>query len=585
MSLEINSIYQFLVNVIKKNLQIFISLIILIAITKTISIIPPLLLGKIVDTLGTSEFKITAIDRLVGQFALIAIISFMIIPVQEYYLSKFTQENILDASKKWVQEILKKDFFNFSGLRIGEVLKLTERGIEAHERLLYFVITSALPLIIEFLVFAGALLWVADITILVITILISIIHLTITYFLVNWRRKQIDDVNSAEDRVSGGLAEVISNGFIIKVENAEKSAVKNLSKDFAQYAKSSIKLSISGSIVTCSQNLLLSLGTVLMLFYGARSVQSETLSIGALIAAFSLSSSFLRTVNGLGESYRFLVQFMADVKPFFYLLSRQKFERSGQQLSQISELTLLPLKFIIEGSKNQGEFRINKAISFKKGEKIAIIGASGSGKSLFLSTVSGLNSNSRDFILFDGLKLSDVSSTSHLLLIRYCHQKPFIMSGNIFEAVFLGNSPEYNQVKLNSLLQELKLPDDVVSGERYLREDAQNLSGGEAKRLALARILLKPGEFNFLDEPTASVDKSTEGLVWDIIFRELSSKTVICVTHDLNVIKRFDRVLLISNGDIVEDGSPEKVIASKAYIEFQQFEFANRPKARRRICT
>ena len=576
MTLEINSIYQFLVQVIKKNFQIFISLTVLIAITKIISIIPPLLLGKIVDTLGTSEFKITAIDQLIGQFALIAIVSFMIIPVQEYYLSKFTQENILDASKKWVREILKKDFFNFSGLRIGEVLKVTERGIEAHERLLYFVITLALPLIIEFLVFAGALLWVADITILIITILVSIIHLTTTYFLINWRRKQIDDVNSAEDQVSGGLAEVISNGFIIKVENAEKSVVKNLSKDFAQYAKSSIKLSISGSIITCSQNLLLSLATVLMLFYGARSVQSEALSIGALIAAFSLSSSFLRTVNGLGESYRFLVQFMADVKPFFYLLSRQKFERSGQQLSQISELTLLPLNFITEGNKNQGEFRINKPISFKKGEKVAIIGLSGSGKSLFLSTVSGLKSNSRDFILFDGLKLSDVSSTSHLFLIRYCHQKPFIMSGNIFDAVFLGNLPEYNQVKLNSLLQELKLPDDVVSGERYLREDAQNLSGGEAKRLALARILLKPGEFNFLDEPTASVDKSTQGYVWDIIFRELSSKTVICVTHDLDVIERFDRVLLISNGDIVEDGSPEKVIASKAYIEFQQFEFANK---------
>lgn len=576
MFLKINSAWQFLAQVIKKNCQVFIGLTALIAITKVVSIIPPLLLGKIVDTLGTSEFKLTAIDQLIGQLALIGIVSFLIIPLQQYYLSKFTQENILDASKKWVREILKKDFFYFAGFRVGEVLKLTERGIEAHEKFLYFVITLALPLTVEFFVFAGALIWVADVTILVITIFVSITHLTITYFLVNWRRKQIDSVNSAEDRVSGGLAEVISNAFVIKVEKAEASVVKNLSKDFAQYARSSIKLSISGSILTSSQNLLLSLATVLMLFYGARSVQSEDLSIGALIAAFSLSSSFLGTVNGLGESYRFLVQFMADVKPFFYLLSQQKFERSGQQLSQVSKLTLLPLTIIAEGSQNQAVVRVKKPISFKKGEKIAIIGVSGSGKSLLLSTLSGLNSKSREFILLDGVKVSDVSSNSHLFLIRYCHQKPLIMSGNVFDAVFFGNLPEYNQVKVNSLLQKLKLPDDIVSGERYLKEDAQNLSGGEAKRLALARILLKPGEFNFLDEPTASVDKSTEGLVWDIIFRELSSKTVVCVTHDLNVIKRFERVILISNGDIVEDGSPEKVLASEAYIEFQKFEFPNR---------
>lgn len=114
------------------------------------------------------------------------------------------------------------------------------------------------------------------------------------------------------------------------------------------------------------------------------------------------------------------------------------------------------------------------------------------------------------------------------------------------------------------------MPSDGIAGSRELDEGAANLSGGEAKRLSLCRVLVRPGELNLFDEPTAPMDEFGARRIWDVLFRELAGRTVICVTHDLDALDRFDRLILVLRGAIAAEGVPEKVKQSAAFRDLEQ---------------
>lgn len=527
---------------------------------KLSTVVVPLILGKIVDSLGISGFDFKTIGLLIGGFILVNIFSLILSPVQSYYLNNFTQKTILEASAYWCGKVLRKDFPFFNSLHVGEILKLTERGIEAYEKLLHYIVIVTFPLAVEFLIVSAALMWVGNFHIFIIVLVASILNLVATYHIVEWRRKHIDAVNNAEDGVSSDLAEVINNGSAIKIERQEGNAVSRLTGNFATYARAAVQVSISGSILTSFQGLAIMLATSSILSYGAWAVHNDVLSVGDLVAIFSLSGSFMISINGFSEGYRFLDQFIVDTKHFSRLLSLDEFDRGGKSISEFSGLTLFPGKYDVN---DNFALVIKNKITIGKKEKIAIIGTTGSGKSLLLSTLAGLGPECRKEITVNSVRLIDLSSDSHLSLFRVCEQTPRIMSGNINDAVYFGAFPDAGQYSY--LLQKLGLPPDVISGERYIEENAENLSGGEAKRLSVSRVLLHPGEVNFLDEPTASIDDSTSADVWDLIFEKLAGKTILCTTHDVNVLNRFDRILIVEDGQIVEDGSPDQILFTNTF--------------------
>ena len=559
------TIKTFVLRSIRNRTRLFASLLIVSIIFKLSVVTVPLILGKIVDSLVTTDFNFRLIGLLIGGFVLVNLISLVLSPVQSYFLNNFTQKTIMEASAYWCGKVLKKDFPFFNSLHVGEILKLTERGIVAHEKLLNFVVMVTFPLIVEFLIVTGALFWVGNIHIIIIVLVASAFNLVATYHIVEWRRKHIDVVNSAEDDVSSKLADVINNGSAIKIEQKEGNVVSGLTTKFAEYARATVQVSISGSILTSFQGLAIMLATSSILSYGAWAVHNGVLSVGDLVAIFSLSGSFMLTINGFSKGYRFLDQFIVDTKHFSRLLSLDEFDRDGKSISEFSELRLFPAKHVVN---ENFILDVNNTISIRKKERIVIIGTTGSGKSLLLCALSGLEPKCRKDVTVNNVKLTDLSSDSHLSLFRVSDQNPRIMSGSINDAVYFGAFPDSAQY--SDLLQQLGLPPDVVSGERFIEENAENLSGGEAKRLSLSRVLLNPGEVNFLDEPTTSVDDATSTDVWNLIFEKLAGKTIVCTTHDLNALKRFDRILIVLNGQIVEDGSPDQVLFSEAYNKVRQ---------------
>ncbi|WP_307833087.1 ATP-binding cassette domain-containing protein [Pseudomonas sp. TH10] len=131
-------------------------------------------------------------------------------------------------------------------------------------------------------------------------------------------------------------------------------------------------------------------------------------------------------------------------------------------------------------------------------------GPSGAGKSTFLEALVGLNVSARNSLSLDGTCVSRLNAQAHLQLLRYCPQSPQFLEGSFDRSVLFGIAPS---PALNQAIQRLDL-EDIVS-QRHLTENASNVSGGEAKRLSLLRLINRPGRFNLFDEPSASIEPKT----------------------------------------------------------------------------
>lgn len=525
-----------------------------IIVIKIIALAPPLLLGQVVDTLsGDAQQSINILILSVAAFVLAGCIQAIINPLQVFFLSKLVQKVVADASVGWIAQLLRKEFLQFSSWRVGHFIKSVERGITAHEQLLTFFVTIGFPLLLEFLIVGGAFVYLGGAGIFFSITTLGVAYLYVAHRIIRWRRKHLDAVNEQEDELSALLFNTLSSGKTIKLEGAEQTATLPLNQAFEHYANAAVTVASSGGFLSGAKILFVSLATGGLLGWGVLDQLSaaSSISVGQLVAIFAIAGSFMINITALSEGYRILDQFLADQQRLKQLLALPNFDDDHRNIvlkpSQASRLTLQPCVL-----SDGGDIRlsIENAITFSQKESVAITGPSGAGKSTLLQVLAGLNGPLRSRLSFDDIPVSRLTAETHLKLLRYCPQSPQFMEGSFDRSVLFGARPS---PELSSALSRLKLVD--IAANRHLTENATNISGGEAKRLSLLRLINRPGRFNLFDEPSASIEPKLAEPVWALLFETFAGRGLICVTHDIHNLHRFDRVIVMNEGVIIDDGA------------------------------
>lgn len=537
----------------EKHTTLLISTITTIIALKLIVLAPPLLLGKIVDTLySISDATLNSLLTLTAALIFAGLIQAIISPLQTFFLSKLVQHIVMTASKNWIENLMRKEFVLFNSWRIGHFIKSVERGITAHEQLLTFFVTVGFPMCLEFLIVGGAFLYMGGVEVFLGMTGLGVIYLFATYKIIRWRRKHIDAVNEQEDELSGRLFTTLNAGKAIKLERAEPSAMQSLNQAFRSYAHAAVTAATSNGLLSAAKILFISLSTGGLLGWGVVDQLSNqpSISVGQLVAIFSIAGSYLLNIAALTEGYRVLDQFLADQRQLQSLLSLPNFDHCDRQdelISQgVSTLVLNPCSLMECGERR---LFVDKALTFTQGESVAITGPSGAGKSTLLEVLAGLDESTRNQLNLVATPVSRLNPRTHLSSLRYCPQQPRFMEGTFSSSVLFGIEESPN---LKQAVRRLQL-EEVVS-RRSLSENASNISGGEAKRLSLLRLINRPGLFNLFDEPTASIEPKLASPVWDLLFDSFTDQGLICVTHDVSNLHRFDRVIVMQNGAIIDEG-------------------------------
>jgi len=316
----------------------------------------------------------------------------------------------------------------------------------------------------------------------------------------------------------------------------------------------------------------------LLIWYGGGKVISNTLSLGTLVAFLSYLRMFFQPIRDISEKYNIMQSAMASTERIFGVLDHQEMIPEPSAPKSIPEIRG-NIEFRNVTFSYTGDEVVLRDISFnvKEGETVAIVGATGAGKTSIISLLERFYDPQKGNILIDGIDIRELETSFLRSQIGLVLQDVFLFAGDIRSNIRLGND-NISQDDIESVVRHVNADRLVQRLPRGLDEDVKEggsiLSAGERQLLSFARALAVNPRILILDEATSSVDTETERLIQDALGKLMEGRTSIIIAHRLSTIQRADRIIVMHKGRIREMGTHAQLMARKGfYYRFHQLQY------------
>ncbi|MFM7430721.1 MAG: ABC transporter ATP-binding protein [Flammeovirgaceae bacterium] len=310
-------------------------------------------------------------------------------------------------------------------------------------------------------------------------------------------------------------------------------------------------------------------GIVAVGWYGAYLLQNDIITVGELFSFIFYTSFIGASIAGLGDIYSQLQRSIGASERILEILdTKDEQPLPSQSLKLQGNIRFENVSFEYP---SRTDYPILKSISIhiKSGEKIALVGASGAGKSTITSLLMRLYSIQQGSIKVDGQLIEEYNLSAYRNNIGIVPQEVILFGGTILENIAYGK-PNATEAEVIAAAQKANawefidgFPEKLktVVGDRGIK-----LSGGQRQRVAIARAILKNPAILILDEATSSLDAKSERLVQDALEKLMENRTTIVIAHRLSTIRKVDRILVIKDGQVAESGSHQQLSANEAGI-------------------
>jgi len=402
-----------------------------------------------------------------------------------------------------------------------------------------------------------------------------------------WFRKRARDAYRAARRLLARLnayiAESISGMNIIQLFRQELATFRKFEEInrgfFGAQMRSITVYGVFGPVISVMQNVALAL----LIWYGGRGVLSGVFTLGALVAFTSYIRMLFQPLTDLSEKYNVLQAAMVAAERIFGILDEPPEPSGTQGIPTLrGEIEFRNVWFAY-----QDEDWILKDVSFKvsPGERVAIVGPTGSGKTTIVGLTLGFYRPQRGNVLVDGADLTTLDLPAYRRKLAMVPQEVFLFSGDVAENIRMWDgviSPDIAEQAAKAVGVHdhlVRLPEGYAT---QVKERGVRLSVGERQLLSLARAVAADPKFIVLDEATANIDSHTEAQVQDALERVMANRTAIAIAHRLSTIRNADRVLVIHEGKLVEEGTLEALLERKGlFWALWQLQFAGGESAPR----
>lgn len=423
------------------------------------------------------------------------------------------------------------------------------------------VIISDILVIVGIVAFMFTISW--ELTLLTIAILPLLLVATAVF------RKKVRanyrEIRRQVARLNAFLNEYISGIGIIQLFQQERSQHSKFEHINRAHADAQIRTVFYYAIFFPVVEMLAGIAIAIMLWYAAGGILSGAMTVGTLIAFTQYFEMFFRPIRELSEKYDTLQNAMASSERIFILLDEDSFVNDNPDAGPMPPLAQgIEFRNVWFGYTPASMVLKDVSFTVNKGETVAIVGATGAGKSSIINLLTRFYEFQQGSITIDGRDIRSIQQQSLRSRIALVLQDVFLFSGSISHNISLGNediSPEAigqaaRAVGAHPFIQRLPEGYDTPVMER-----GATLSVGQKQLISFARALATDPDILILDEATSSVDTATEHLIEQAIQTLMAGRTSIVIAHRLSTVQRADRIIVLHHGEVREQGNHQQLLA------------------------
>lgn len=532
------------------------------------------------------------LGQLASEYGQLGAISFIIIVVftstllkniflfvGKFHIITIRTQVVRDIRNKLMNKIFDFDLSYFSNEKRGDIVSkmiVDVREIEAS-------IISSFEMVFKDPILIGVYLYVLFIMSTKLTLLVILIF-PISALVISQIGKSLKRTTAKGQRKMGALVgildEILSGIKIIKAYSAEKHVENKFQEKnkflTSLHSKTWIKRSLSGPL----SDIIGTISILVIMYFGGKMVLGgdSSLSSKVFIGYLAVFTQIVGPVKSFTGGYYNIIKGMVSVDRINTILD-QKFKiyeiHDAVEVDDFKDnIEFKNVGFHYETEQKHVLKKINFTI--KKGQTVALVGQSGAGKSTIVDLLPRFFDPNKGEILLDGLNIKKYKIDSLRKLFSYVNQQPILFNDTIYNNILFAK-PEAAEEEIETASRLANAHNFIIQKENSYQtnigEGGDNLSLGEKQRISIARAILKNAPILILDEATSALDYETDYIVRDALQNLMKDRTSVVIAHRLSTVKDADNIIVINNGEIIEEGKHEELLKKDGYyLRLQQLE-------------
>jgi ATP-binding cassette, subfamily C, bacteriocin exporter len=564
--LKNEKLFQRYIKLLLPQKKLFIYSIVASILLTTLGIVSSLFNKILMDEILPYKLKDTLLMVLMV-FALLSVTQVVIGFIRQWMMIYLSQKIDIPLMLGYFEHIYKLPMKFFATRKTGDIITRFSDAFTIKD--IFTNIALTLIMDIAMALVTGVILFQMNTELFVIILFMTIVSILLVFIF----KQPYKKINEEQMQQSAILNSQIIEGLraveTVKGNANEDTELEGIEREYIKSLRIALNEGMLSNIQGSISGLISQVGNLILMYFGIMQVINNHTTLGAMMSFMTLSGYFMDPVSRLVSLQLQIQEANISMKRMTEILDykeEQEIENADtyQDIEKIEGAIEVKKVTFRYGNRKP----VLKDISFTipKGRKVALVGASGSGKSTIAKLLLKYYEPESGEILVDGVDINEYSNDSLRRAISYVPQSIELFSKSIYDNIRVS--------KMNSTIDEVKEAAKAADAHNfikklpmqyhtYLEEAGNGLSGGEKQRIALARAFLKKNEFYILDESTSNLDFATENIIFDMIYNKFRNKSMLIIAHRLATVKNCDDILVIDRGEVVEQGTHEKLLEQK----------------------